>query len=253
MSVGFRGIHVCVGSTSDIDLLYESNQKKGDTTWPLPKNARIGDLVFFLAPAISGDLLAKGEVYTNPVKSKNWSGKYEAKIIDVSLLPQPISLEVLKKHFPEWGYLNYPRSYSTVPPEYVQVFDKIIGEAEQQELSFPEEVADPKTFYEGATKQVAVNVYERSPAARQACLNHYGSNCFVCGFNFEKQYGKSGAGFIHVHHLKPLSEIGTKYKLDPVRDLRPVCPNCHAMIHKRTPPYTIQEMKKMLSETRRDT
>ncbi len=35
-----------------------------------------------------------------------------------------------------------------------------------------------------------------------------------------------GEGFIHVHHLKPLSEVGYEYRVDPIRDLRPVCPNC---------------------------
>ena len=50
-----------------------------------------------------------------------------------------------------------------------------------------------------------------------------------------------------VHHLRPLSEIGAGYKLALVKDLRPVCPNCHAMIHTRVPVYTIEEMKKLLS------
>ena len=30
---------------------------------------------------------------------------------------------------------------------------------------------------------------------------------------------------IQVHHLVPLSAIGKKYRVDPIRDLRPVCPN----------------------------
>lgn len=56
--------------------------------------------------------------------------------------------------------------------------------------------------------------------------------CCVCGFNFEKIYGEIGVGYIEVHHLKPLNEINEKYQVDPVKDLRPVCPNCHAMLHK---------------------
>jgi len=34
-----------------------------------------------------------------------------------------------------------------------------------------------------------------------------------------------------VHHLVPISKIGKKYRVDPIKDLRPVCPNCHAVIH----------------------
>jgi len=55
------------------------------------------------------------------------------------------------------------------------------------------EEADPTRIYvEGTTRQVTVNYYERSPEARVICVNHYGLNCHVCGFNFEKTYGKLG-------------------------------------------------------------
>jgi predicted HNH restriction endonuclease len=116
------------------------------------------------------------------------------------------------------------------------------------EETFPEEIVDAQTYYEGAAKQVTVNVYERSAKARRACIAHYGADCFVCDFNFKAFYGDAGDGFIHVHHLKLLSEVGEAYKLDPVKDLRPVCPNCHAMIHRRIPAYTIEEMKLLLSK-----
>ena len=55
----------------------------------------------------------------------------------------------------------------------------------------------------------------------------------VCEFNFEAFYGERGKGFIHVHHLSSLAEIGQEYEVDPVNDLRPVCPNCHAMLHRK--------------------
>jgi predicted HNH restriction endonuclease len=32
-----------------------------------------------------------------------------------------------------------------------------------------------------------------------------------------------------------------KYVVDPVNDLKPVCPNCRAMIHRRTPPYSLED------------
>jgi 5-methylcytosine-specific restriction enzyme A len=93
-----------------------------------------------------------------------------------------------------------------------------------------------------------VNSYERSRRAAKHCVDRYGHDCSVCGLNFTRTYGEVGEGFIHVHHLKPLSEIGRKYSVDPIRDLRPVCPNCHAMIHRRVPPYGIEELKEMLGE-----
>ena len=119
------------------------------------------------------------------------------------------------------------------------------------EETFPEEVVDAQTYYEGATKHITVNVYERSTKARKACIARYGVDCFVCGFNFKSVYGDDGDGFIHVHHLKPLSEVGKEYRLDPVRDMRPVCPNCHAMIHRRIPAYKIEEIKQLLLKNKR--
>ena len=115
-----------------------------------------------------------------------------------------------------------------------------------KETPLAEEIDMNKTYIEGATREVTVNVYERSPEARTICINHYGLNCSVCGFNFEKAYGQIGTGFIHIHHLKPLSEIGKGYKLNPIKDLRPVCPNCHAMLHQRKPAYKIEEFESVL-------
>lgn len=112
-----------------------------------------------------------------------------------------------------------------------------------------DEIDESKSFYEGATKQVKVNVYERNSEARAICIKKYGASCSVCNFDFGKKFGEIGVGFIHVHHLKPLSEIRKGYKLNPVEDLRPVCPNCHAMLHQRKPePYTIEELKAVLKQ-----
>jgi predicted HNH restriction endonuclease len=69
----------------------------------------------------------------------------------------------------------------------------------------------------------------------------------VCGFNFGAAYGGSAEGYIHVHHLKPLASIGEEYVIDPIKDLRPVCANCHAVIHLRQPPYSIEEVNVMLN------
>lgn len=115
----------------------------------------------------------------------------------------------------------------------------------------PDEVVNPGDFFEGAHKLISVNVYERNALARKECIRHYGKRCIACHFNFEKEYGKHGADYIHVHHLKPLSEIKKKYSLDPIRDLRPICPNCHAMIHRRTPVLSIEELQAILLAARR--
>jgi 5-methylcytosine-specific restriction protein A len=107
----------------------------------------------------------------------------------------------------------------------------------------PEEEAEPETHEEGSTATVEVNRYERSEAARRACLKYHGAECQVCGLRFEERYGEIGKGFIEVHHEVPLSETEGAGEVDPIEDLKPVCPNCHAMLHQESPPLTIEELK----------
>lgn len=102
-------------------------------------------------------------------------------------------------------------------------------------------------FNEGAQLKVLVNAYERSINARKKCLAYYGETCVVCGFNFGTEYGAAAQGYIQVHHLTPLSSIGKQYSVHPVDDLRPVCANCHAVIHiRRENPYSIEEVRAMI-------
>lgn len=103
-------------------------------------------------------------------------------------------------------------------------------------------------FTEGCKKSLATNRYERNIQARNACIKYYGAVCCVCGFDFEKVYGQIGKGFIHVHHGVEISAIGSEYKVDPVKDLKPVCPNCHAMLHQKRPAYTVEELKDMMGK-----
>jgi predicted HNH restriction endonuclease len=109
-----------------------------------------------------------------------------------------------------------------------------------------DEVPNDPTFPEGSKKTVTINQYERNPKARSACIRNFGAVCYVCGFNFGKTYGHIAEGFIHVHHLSALSAVGEEYQVNPITDLRPVCPNCHAVIHMQDPPYSIEQVKMML-------
>ena len=108
------------------------------------------------------------------------------------------------------------------------------------------------SLMEGALKRVVSSRYERNGALRRACVNHYGFSCAVCGFSFQEVFGSIGASFVHVHHITPLSTSGP-LKVHPVRDLRPVCPNCHAMIHREEPPLAIEELQALLREHSKST
>jgi 5-methylcytosine-specific restriction enzyme A len=115
-----------------------------------------------------------------------------------------------------------------------------------ENASYPDEVMASESYFEGAVSQVLVNRYERDVGARSAAIAHYGCKCYVCGFNFERKYGKLGHGFIHVHHVVDLATIGAEYIVDPVKDLRPVCPNCHAMLHTEKPAMQIDKLRELI-------
>ena len=112
-------------------------------------------------------------------------------------------------------------------------------------IVYPDEIED-NNLYEGTKKQITVNAYERNPQARKECIKHYGYKCQICEFNFEKIYGDIGKDFIHVHHIVDISTIGENYQVNPIKDLIPVCPNCHSMLHKRKPAYSPEEIKSQI-------
>ncbi|MBN2266736.1 MAG: hypothetical protein JW725_00145 [Candidatus Babeliaceae bacterium] len=124
---------------------------------------------------------------------------------------------------------------------------EMIGWVETEQV-IPEELDNIETFHEGAAKEIRVNAYERSSVAREQCILHHGCACVVCGVVLAKIYGETAQGYIHVHHLHQLSEIGDSYKVNPIRDLAPVCPNCHAIIHLKKPPYSINEVKRLIAD-----
>ncbi len=131
------------------------------------------------------------------------------------------------------------------PIKYMEL--ELLQNTFKEKIVYPDDIEDNNLF-EGAKKQIMVNAYERNSQARQECINHYGYSCQICNFDFEKVYGEIGKDFIHVHHIVDISTIAENYKVDPINDLIPVCPNCHAMLHKKRPAYSIEEMKKFIGK-----
>lgn len=103
-------------------------------------------------------------------------------------------------------------------------------------------------YRRSAIRSVLVNGYERDPKARKACIDYYGCTCYICHFDFSKIYGEIGREFIHVHHLKEASSIGDEYEVNPIADLRPLCPNCHAMVHRTRPAMSPEALRSLIDE-----
>lgn len=94
---------------------------------------------------------------------------------------------------------------------------------------------------EGLKKYISSKVYERSRKLRDTAIEHYTKNghigCITCQFDFENFYGeKTGKGFIEIHHTKPVfkydQEDLNKTIDKALKNVVPVCSNCHRMIHR---------------------
>lgn len=101
-------------------------------------------------------------------------------------------------------------------------------------------------FREGRTLSVMVTRRERDPAARAACLAHHKSICAACGVDLRAKYSGVSRDFMHIHHLNPLGDSVGEHAVDPIVDLRPLCPTCHGAAHTKSPPFSIDELRAML-------
>jgi predicted HNH restriction endonuclease len=174
----------------------------------------------------------------------DWSDKSKEIAIEISKI---LFFDIVCRRLRDQNNRPIPDAY-TANMDYDNWINSVIevGNSKTQSTVYPDEIDEDKNYYEGTKKTVNINIHERNKDARKKCIEHYGAKCIICGFNFNETYEGIGEGFIHVHHIKPLSEINEEYKVDPINDLRPVCPNCHVVIHKFKEPYSIAEVKNML-------
>lgn len=214
-----------------------------------------GDTVLLVRVAKDRGIVASGVAISVAYKDLHWDVKRAKKKdlanyvmvewdvqVDIS---NRLPIETLLLEFPQIPWNNLAGSGVRVKDE---IFDELLTRWFNHVGVHPEVYPDETpTYVEGGSKPVLVNRYERNPTARRECLQIHGSVCAVCGFDGSVVYGREGDGLIHVHHLLEISEVGRKYEVDPRADLVPVCPNCHAMIHRKRPAYSITEIKKMLN------
>jgi 5-methylcytosine-specific restriction protein A len=237
----------------------EKCRRKGflDDQWScgVTKRIRPNDRVFLikLGSEQPTGIMASGHATSDPfveVHFNNSKGKalYIKLRFDVLLNPVNevlLGRETLLKSIPDVQW-SPQASGITIPASSAQMLEEMWKtHLESRGLApstLAEEVIAPEQFWEGTVRTISVNAFERDPRARKACLNHHGYSCAICGFNFEQHYGELGRGFIHVHHLRPLAEIGERYEVDPIKDLIPLCPNCHAMVHQRVPALSVKEV-----------
>lgn len=244
-----------------LEKAIEELQKSGKTTerWSCRSYRTIkpGDRAFLarVGSAPRG-IFGAGYVSSEPFLSKHWSDEDKEVfrvLIDFEVLLNPNKEPVLTTGILITGDLS--RQQWTPQSSGISIKPELISELEAvwfdflttQKIRFnpfsSTEYQTQQTFTEGAAMQVTQTQYERNPFARNQCLKHFGYKCSVCKFDFSDYYGEIGKNFIHVHHLTQIATVKKTYSVDPIKDLRPVCPNCHAMLHRQTPALTIEELK----------
>lgn len=146
------------------------------------------------------------------------------------------------------------RAVRELPPDTIEIFEGLWRTASGRDLRRSgidgEEHVPNRSYLEGAAVRVLVNRYERDRWARDECVARHGAACAVCGFEFSREYEGVGAGFIHVHHIVPLGTVGQRYRVDPINDLVPVCPNCHAMLHWGAKPPSVEQLRRKVRRPR---
>lgn len=138
------------------------------------------------------------------------------------------------------------------PAARTAVGNKLTQAHGRRPLLYDEDV----TVSEGALLTRATPSRQRSARLRQAAIRHYtqpdGSiRCAVCGFDFRAVYGELGEGYIQIHHEHPLFQYEDEgieaFLPQAVAQVKPLCANCHCMIHRpKGAPLSVDELTALL-------
>lgn len=240
---------IVMGSEHSYKGLMETAQKNKADWWSCGKDTKEGDLLFFYFKKPKSEIVALATAAEDAKPDEEYP--YVVHIKDVKRI-EPISLEKMRGAFRKWGWLKRTRNLTYLDNRKSEKLLKLAGLYERPHTSpLAEDLSTFEKYSEGARFSVTINAYERNPKARAACIAHHGHVCAVCGFDFVRVYGGFGEGYIHVHHVVPIGKIGKEYRIDPISDLIPICPNCHAMIHRAEPPLTVEQLRRHIGELKK--
>lgn len=223
------------------------------------KSIKKGDRAFLIRIGSEPKgIMGAGFVVSEPFVDRHWSGEDRKALyvdIDFETILNPVKEPILTLDLLKTGKLavqNWTPQASgiSIRPELLDELEALwfhfLTTQNIRINPFLPQYQSRLTYREGTPNQVIQTRYERNPHARKACIEYYGYSCAVCNFNFQHVYGDLGKDFIHVHHLTHVSKIGKQYSVDPINDLRPVCPNCHAMLHRGKEELSIEELKSLI-------
>jgi 5-methylcytosine-specific restriction enzyme A len=217
------------------------------------KGIQPGDTALLLRQHHDRGIVASGNFTSEVYQAEHWDGSgrlannADIDFTHIVAVDERLPIERLKSVVPEISWDRLQGSGVRVPDSVEAALLQLWNQhtaGDSEGTIYPGD--ESPEFFEGALRTVKVNRYERNRQAREACLRHYGAVCAICNFDFATVYGISAGRGIHVHHLRELSDIGEGYKVDPITDLIPVCPNCHAAFHSQRPALAPDEVRALL-------
>lgn len=219
-------------------------QRWGFIDWYQSRNYDVGDIMYIYCTAplkrvMYKAIVDKVNMSLNEVvdDSEFWhdGGQYKqekkGRFARLRLINQAFSDKLTLDNLKAHGLVNAPQRPFRVVAQLKQYIDQNLNDTYAEDI-YPDDVIDIN-LKEGAVEHITVNRYERSSIARHKCVEFHGAICSICGMDFGSVYGEIGEGFIHVHHIVPLCDVTQQYVVDYRKDLIPVCPNCHAMLHRK--------------------
>lgn len=222
-----RDAHEITNKIGEVYPFLKNSQHGGPSLWNFFSEMREGDLVIVAAGG-------KRHFVAEVVGPYVWMSEYDS--FDDYYHQRPI---VMLDEHPDDVWAELGRG--VVKGQNIQWTVALCGNREPQDLVRP---GVQTTYSEGTRYDIVATGIERNAAARAKCIEHHGYSCAVCDLDFGNTYGELGRGFIHVHHLQPIAEVEGVREVDPIKDLIPLCPNCHAMVHRTRPPLTIDALRK---------
>jgi len=235
-----------------------------DLRWSCGRSKRIevdARVFLFRQGSDRPGIIASGQALCEPYEGDHWDKtrpgeKSRYILVRADSLLNADTTDILRREDLDCGSAslwNTQASGIAIPPDVAVELERRwsahLRKLGQEPVLLTDEIAARKTHVEGNMSQVPMSRYERSGKARRECIEHYGLRCSVCDFDFEAAYGERGRGYIHVQHIVLMCE-GRQRRTDPIADLRPICPNCHAMIHRRGKTITIEALRKLRKEVR---
>lgn len=148
--------------------------------------------------------------------------------------------------------VEVPKNVEEIETFLFEMFDLIDKRVKSDNIIFNKDIITE--FPEGKVYERVHKVRERNSKLIQQIKKERLEKdkklvCEICKFDFYKVYKDLGKGFIEAHHIIPVSQLKEDSKTKK-EDIVLVCSNCHSMLHRKRPWTTIDEIKKLVNDSK---